>query len=107
MISGSREKDMIEAANLLLDARRTHTPIADLPPALQPTSLEEVARVHDEMALAYEEIGGWKITFLYKPREIPFQAPLYSPYFRKPREGSGVADTFTLYRARNHLPPAG
>ena len=61
MISGSREKDMMEAANLLLDARRTHTPIADLPAELQPTSLEEVARVHEEMALAYGEIGGWKI----------------------------------------------
>ena len=31
MISGSREKELIEAANMLLDARRTHTPIADLP----------------------------------------------------------------------------
>ena len=25
-----------------------------------------------------DDIGGWKITFLYKPREIPFQAPLYT-----------------------------
>jgi 2-keto-4-pentenoate hydratase len=75
MISGSREKDMIEAANLLLDARRTHTPIADLPPALQPTSLEEVARVHDEMALAYEDIGGWKIG-AGAPDATPFFAPM-------------------------------
>ena len=75
MISGSREKDMIDAANLLLDARRTHKPIADLPPALQPTSLEEVARVHDEMALAYEDIGGWKIG-AGSPDAIPFFAPM-------------------------------
>ncbi|HEX9201139.1 MAG TPA: 2-keto-4-pentenoate hydratase [Acidobacteriaceae bacterium] len=75
MISGSREKDMIEAANLLLDARRTHTPIADLPAALQPTSLEEVARVHDEMALAYEDIGGWKIG-AGSPDATPFFAPM-------------------------------
>jgi 2-keto-4-pentenoate hydratase len=75
MISGSREKDMIEAANLLLDARRTHKPIADLPPELQPTSLEEVARVHDEMALAYEDIGGWKIG-APSPDATPFFAPM-------------------------------
>jgi 2-keto-4-pentenoate hydratase len=75
MISGSREKDMIEAANLLLDARRTHKPIADLPPELQPTSLEEVARVHDEMALAYEEIGGWKIG-APSLEATPFFAPM-------------------------------
>ena len=24
------------------------------------------------------EIGGWKITFLYKPREVPFQCPMFS-----------------------------
>ncbi len=75
MIPGSREKELIEAADLLLDARRTHTPIADLPPALQPTSLEEVARVHDEMAMAYEDIGGWKIG-AGSPDATPFFAPM-------------------------------
>jgi 2-keto-4-pentenoate hydratase len=75
MISGSREKDMIEAADLLLDARRTHTPIADLPAELQPTSLEEVARVHEEMILAYGEIGGWKIG-AGAPDATPFFAPM-------------------------------
>jgi 2-keto-4-pentenoate hydratase len=75
MISGSREKDMMEAANLLLDARRTHTPIADLPPELQPTSLEEVARVHEEMALAYGDIGGWKIG-APSLEATPFFAPM-------------------------------
>jgi 2-keto-4-pentenoate hydratase len=75
MISGSREKDMMEAANLLLDARRTHAPIADLPPELQPTSLEEVARVHEEMALAYGDIGGWKIG-APSLEATPFFAPM-------------------------------
>jgi 2-keto-4-pentenoate hydratase len=60
-MTGLREHQLMEAANLLLDARRTHAPIADLPPELQPTSLEEVGRVHEEMILAYGEIGGWKI----------------------------------------------
>jgi 2-keto-4-pentenoate hydratase len=75
MISGSREKELIEAADLLLDARRTHIPIADLPSALQPTSLEEVARIHDEMAMAYEDIGGWKIG-AGTPEATPFFAPM-------------------------------
>ncbi len=75
MISGSREKDMIEAADLLLDARRTHKPIADLPPALQPNSLEEVARVHEEMAIAYGDIGGWKIG-AGSLEATPFFAPM-------------------------------
>ena len=75
MISGSREKELIEAADLLLDARRTHTPIADLPADLQPTSLEEVARIHDEMATAYEDIGGWKIG-APSLEATPFFAPM-------------------------------
>ena len=75
MITGFREKEMIEAANLLLDARRTHTPIADLPQELQPTSLEEAARVHQEMALAYGDIGGWKIG-AGAADAVPFFAPM-------------------------------
>ncbi|MGA1984382.1 MAG: 2-keto-4-pentenoate hydratase [Acidobacteriaceae bacterium] len=75
MISGAREKELIEAADLLLDARRTHKLLAELPPALVPTTLEEVARVHDEMALAYEEIGGWKIG-AGSLEATPFFAPM-------------------------------
>ncbi len=75
MISGAREKELMEAANLLLDARRTHTPIAELPAALQPTSLEEVARVHEEIIEAYGEIGGWKIG-AGSLEAVPFFAPM-------------------------------
>ena len=74
-MTGLREQQMIEAANLLLDARRTHTPIADLPPELQPTSTEECGRVHDEMALAYQDIGGWKVG-APSPEAVPFFAPM-------------------------------
>ncbi len=74
-MTGSREQQLMDAANLLLDARRTHTPIADLPPELQPTSLEEVARIHQEMILAYGEIGGWKIG-AGSPEATPFFAPM-------------------------------
>jgi 2-keto-4-pentenoate hydratase len=51
----------MEAANLLEDARRTMTPIVDLPKELQPVTLDEAYVVNDTMSLAYEEIGGWKV----------------------------------------------
>ena len=75
MIPGAREKQLIDAADMLLDARRTFTPIPDLPPDLQPTSLEECAHIHSIMAIAYEAIGGWKIG-AGTPEATPFFAPM-------------------------------
>ncbi len=60
-MTGEREKQLIEAADLLLDARRTGEPIEDLPEALQPKDLDEAYALQDRMAEAYGEIGGWKI----------------------------------------------
>jgi len=51
----------MEAANLLLDARRTGRSIADLPEALRPVTLDEAYFVQDTLAAAYGQIGGWKI----------------------------------------------
>jgi 2-keto-4-pentenoate hydratase len=95
MISGAREKDMIEAADLLLDARRTHKPIADLPTEFQPTSLEEVARVHEEMILAYGEIGGWKIG-----AGTPDATPFFAPMPRAWMAASGAILSGPSYRYR-------
>jgi 2-keto-4-pentenoate hydratase len=95
MISGPRERDMIDAANLLLNARRTHTPIADLPAGLQPTSLEEVARVHEEMILALGEVGGWKIG-AGSPDATPFFAPMPRPWIA----ASGAILVGPTYRYR-------
>lgn len=61
MITAAREKELIEASNLLLDARRTNQPIPDLPTALRPATLEEAYFIQDRMSLAYEAIGGWKV----------------------------------------------
>ena len=95
MVSGFREKELIEAADLLLDARRTHTPIADLPPALQPQSLEEVAHIHGIMAVAYGEIGGWKIG-AGTPDATPFFAPMPLAWMA----GSGAVLAGPRYRYR-------
>ena len=75
MISGTREKDLLEAANIFLNARRTHTPVADLQPSLAPISLEEVVRIHAFMAEAYGEVGGWKIG-APSADATPFFAPM-------------------------------
>jgi 2-keto-4-pentenoate hydratase len=75
MMTGAREQQLIEAANLFLDARRTHTPIADLPPELAPQSFDEAAFIHTVMAQAYETIGGWKIG-AGSPDAEPFFAPM-------------------------------
>jgi 2-keto-4-pentenoate hydratase len=61
MMNGALERQMMNAADMLLDARRTNQPIADLPPDLQPQSLEEAYFVQDKMSWAYEAIGGWKV----------------------------------------------
>jgi 2-keto-4-pentenoate hydratase len=94
-MTGSREQQLMEAANLLLDARRTHTPIADLPSELQPTSLEEVVRVHQEMILAYGEIGGWKIG-----AGTPDATPFFAPMPRAWMAASGAILTGPSFRYR-------
>lgn len=67
----------MEAANLLLDARRNGAPLTDLPTDLQPTSVEEAYEVQDAMAVAYEEIGGWKVG-APSADAIPLFAPMPS-----------------------------
>src|SRR5271170_3672709 len=61
MMTGEREKELMSAAGMLLDARRTNTPIDDLPAALQPAALDEAYFIQDRLAIAYGEIGGWKV----------------------------------------------
>jgi 2-keto-4-pentenoate hydratase len=61
MITGAREQELIAAARMLMDARRTNVPIVDLPEELRPTSLEEAYFVQDKLSLVYGEVGGWKV----------------------------------------------
>ena len=60
-MTGERERELMQAAALLLDARRTNKPIDDLPAGLRPATLEEAYFVQDRLALAYGEIGGRKV----------------------------------------------
>ena len=75
MMTAAREKDLINAADLLLDARRTGKPVADLPKELQPTTLDEAYFIQDRMSWAYEEVGGWKVG-APSPEATPSFAPM-------------------------------
>jgi 2-keto-4-pentenoate hydratase len=61
MMTGAREAQLIEAANLFLNARRTLVPIADLPAELVPVNEAETFFVQDLLTDSYGPIGGWKI----------------------------------------------
>jgi 2-keto-4-pentenoate hydratase len=95
MISGFRQKELMEAANLLLDARRTHKPIADLPTELQPTSMQEVYAIQDVMGVAYEDIGGWKIG-----AGTPDATPVFAPMPRNWMAAGGALLAGPRYRYR-------
>jgi 2-keto-4-pentenoate hydratase len=56
------EKDRLyQAAEMLLEARRTLQPMDNLPPELRPKSLEEAYIVQDFLLQALGKAGGWKV----------------------------------------------
>lgn len=73
-MSGAEESRIIEATNAILNARRTRHPLTDLPPNLQPQSLDEAYAIHDRLASAFGAIGGWKIG-----AGTPEATPMYAP----------------------------
>jgi len=82
MMTGAREKQLIDAARMLMDARRTLTPIVDLPVELQPVSIDEAYFVQDRLALVYGPGGGWKVgaptaeaTPMFAPMPLAWIAP--------------------------------
>ena len=76
MISDARQSELHSAAGLLLEARCTGSPLADLPEALQPTSLEEAYYMQDAMARALvpDGVRSWKIG-----APAPDATPLFGP----------------------------
>ncbi|MCU1253623.1 MAG: hypothetical protein JWQ49_6652 [Edaphobacter sp.] len=64
----------MSAAGMLLDARRTNTPIDDLPAAVRPVNEVEAYFVQDRLAIAYGEIGGWKVG-----APTPDAPPMFAP----------------------------
>ena len=68
-----------EAARLFVEARWNGVPIRELPDACRPANADETNAIIREVTRRLAlPIGGWKITFLYKPRQCPIIAPLFS-----------------------------
>jgi 2-keto-4-pentenoate hydratase len=81
-MTGPREAILLQAVDLLLDARRTHQTLADLPADLQPADITEVYFIQDTLASAYGPIGGYKIgapnaeaTPVFAPMPLAWMAP--------------------------------
>jgi 2-keto-4-pentenoate hydratase len=60
-VTGIDKDRLYQAAQVLLEARRTLQPVDDLPLALRPKTLEEAYYVQDLMLQALGTTGGWKV----------------------------------------------
>lgn len=70
---------LADAARLLVEARKTGKGIMELPKDCKPVTAADANEIVDEVTRQLgEETAGWKITFLYKPREKPFRAPVFA-----------------------------
>src|ERR1700676_4119524 len=74
-LSGVDRDRLHQAAELLLEARRTVQPIDDLPPGTAPKTLEEAYYVQDLMLKAIGKAGGGKVGAM-TPDGTPFYAPM-------------------------------
>ena len=90
ILSGADKDRLHQAAEMLLEARRTVQPIDDLPPALRPRTLEEAYYVQDLMLDALGTAGGWKVGAA-SPDGTPFYAPC--PGTGSAPAGSGLRST--------------
>ncbi len=87
MIESARESELLSAAELFLEARRTATPFAGLPAALAPASLEEAYFVQDLMYHALESTGAhspraWKVG-APAPEATPFFSPMIAAWIKE------------------------
>ena len=102
-----------EAARLLVEARRTGRRIGELPRDCKPPTAADANQIIDAISEALDEaVAGWKITFLYKPREKPFRCPLFaSRVFASPARipqsltPSLCIEPEVTFRAIRDLPP--
>jgi 2-keto-4-pentenoate hydratase len=70
--------DTGEAARLFVEARRSGKRLRELPESCKPKSADDVNAIIDAVTGQLDEsIGGWKIGFLYSPRQKPVICPLF------------------------------
>ena len=84
-MTGTREAELAQTIDLLLDARRTGRALDGLPTALTPVNMEEVYAVQDRLAASVNDSGrpgGWKVgapspdaTPMFCPMPLAWIAP--------------------------------
>ncbi|MEO7404335.1 MAG: hypothetical protein ABIU95_11760 [Burkholderiales bacterium] len=77
-----------KAAQLFVAARRTGRPFRELPDECKPTNTADVNAIVDAVTRELNEaIVGWKIGFVYSPRQKPYICPLFeSRVFASPAQ---------------------
>jgi 2-keto-4-pentenoate hydratase len=102
-----------QAARLFVEARRTGAPIRELPLECKPSSVEDANAIIDAVTSQLNEsIGGWKIAFVYMPRQKPFICPMFSSrLFRSPARvplsltPARLIEPEISFRLQHDLPP--
>jgi 2-keto-4-pentenoate hydratase len=110
-LTGAEKDKLYQAAEMLLEARRTLQPIEDLPPGLRPKTLEEAYFIQDVMLQALGKVGGWKVG-APSPDAMPLYAPMPSagflisedPIAKQYRRMRGV-EAEIAFLLGNDLPP--
>jgi len=95
MMTGAREEQLIHAARMLMDARRTNEPIDDLPEDVRPTTLDEAYFIQDRLSLVYGAVGGWKVG-----APTPVATPMFAPMPLAGIAASGAELKQTSHRFR-------
>ncbi len=68
-----------EAAALFVEARRSGVRLRELPETCRPQTASDTNAITREVTRRLgKPIGGWKITFYFRPREVPIIAPMFS-----------------------------
>jgi 2-keto-4-pentenoate hydratase len=94
-LAGADKDRLYQAAEMLLEARRTLQPMDDLPPKLRPKTLEEAYYVQDVMLGALGAVGGWKVG-APTPEAPPLYAPM--PLDNFARSGDRIATPYRRMR---------
>lgn len=73
------QKQIEQAAALFVAARQGGAPIRELPEACRPSNAADTNAIIQEVTRRLNKpIGGWKITFVFRPRQGPVIAPLFA-----------------------------
>ncbi|HZS84106.1 MAG TPA: fumarylacetoacetate hydrolase family protein [Stellaceae bacterium] len=101
----------LKAAALLLEARRSGRPVAELPPECRPRSAEEAYAIQDAVARSSGPVRAWK-TGAPSPEAEPSYAPIFTVVASPSRFPAAAQRLFGIeaelaFRMAADLPPRG